>query len=62
MGHEKFEIYQDAEDKWRWRLKSANGDIIADSGQGYERKEDCDAGIALVIKLAPTADMAYLEK
>lgn len=62
MGHEKFEIYEDAGGKWRWRLKAANGSIIADSGQGYARKEDCDAGIALVIKLAPTADMQYLEK
>lgn len=31
----KFFIYQDAAGEWRWRLKSANGLILADSGEGY---------------------------
>lgn len=27
-----------AKDGWRWRLKSANGKIVAESGEGYKRK------------------------
>lgn len=26
--------------KWRWRLVSANGNIVADSGQGYADRGD----------------------
>lgn len=34
------EFYK-AKDGWRWRLRAMNGNILADSGQGYTRK--CDA-------------------
>lgn len=34
--------------EWRWRLWAANHkDIIADSGEGYVNKADCERGIAL---------------
>lgn len=35
-----FEIYRDAEGKWRWRLLHKNGNILADSGEGYSRRRD----------------------
>lgn len=35
----KFTIYK-AKDGWRWRLKAANGRIIAESGEAYTRKAD----------------------
>lgn len=44
----KYCTYEDAKSEWRWRLKSANGNIIADSGEGYENKADCEASIELV--------------
>lgn len=31
----KPEVYKDRAGRWRWRLKSKNGRVIADSGQGY---------------------------
>ncbi len=31
----KFEIYQDEKGEFRWRLKGANGEIIAVSSEGY---------------------------
>ena len=37
----KFEIYKDRAGEWRWRLKSANGRNIADSGEGYSTKSNC---------------------
>lgn len=44
----KFEIYKDGDGEWRWRLKASNGEIIADSGEGYKNKADCEHGIDLV--------------
>ena len=35
-----FEIYEDRGGEYRWRLRSANGQIVADSGEGYTRRDD----------------------
>ncbi|HLC23590.1 MAG TPA: DUF1508 domain-containing protein [Dehalococcoidia bacterium] len=42
----KFEIYKDNTGGFRWRLTHTNGQIIADSGQGYKAKEDAVKGIS----------------
>lgn len=42
-----YEIYQGQDEKWYWRLKSANHDIIA-QGQGYIAKDGCLKGIEAV--------------
>jgi len=47
-------VYQDAARQWRWRLRAANGRIIADSGEAYHNRADCLAAIALVKRSAPT--------
>jgi uncharacterized protein YegP (UPF0339 family) len=44
----KFHIYKDSRQEYRWKLKAANGAIIADSGEGYSSKQACKFGIALV--------------
>lgn len=36
-------IYK-AADGWRWRMKSGNGKIVADSGEAYATKSGCKAG------------------
>jgi uncharacterized protein YegP (UPF0339 family) len=51
-----FEYFQDHAGKYRWHLKAPNGLIIADSGQGYVRLEDCVAGANLVKLYAPSAE------
>ena len=43
-----YELYKDDAGEWRWRLRAANGKIIADSAEGYHNKQDCIAGIDLV--------------
>jgi uncharacterized protein YegP (UPF0339 family) len=44
------EFYQRTDGKWAWRVVAGNGRIIAtDGGQGYENREDCEAGAALVM-------------
>lgn len=48
-----FEKYRDIKNQWRWRLKSSNGRIIANSGEGYFNLGDCDRGIDLVKSSKP---------
>lgn len=36
-----FEIYKDATDDFRFRLRDGDGHLLAISGKGYEKKEDC---------------------
>jgi uncharacterized protein YegP (UPF0339 family) len=39
-----FQIYQDAEGCYRWRFLR-DAEIVADSGQGYDRRADCEADL-----------------
>ncbi|MFC2164078.1 YegP family protein [Acidobacteriota bacterium] len=50
----KFEIFQDKQKLFRFRLVASNGQIIATS-QGYKSKESCKKGIASVAKNAAGA-------
>ncbi|MBE5864386.1 MAG: DUF1508 domain-containing protein [Lachnospiraceae bacterium] len=45
----KFEIYTDKGGEYRFRLKAANGQIIATS-EGYKAKKSCENGIESVKK------------
>jgi len=51
----RFELYQDKAGEWRWRLVVANGNIIADSGEGYASKQGAKRGIESVKSSAPEA-------
>ena len=55
MSNATFELYEDRADKWRWRLVHDNGNIIADSGQGYSSKRSAIQGIESVKANAPDA-------
>lgn len=44
----EFEVYQDRVDEWRWRLVHANGNVLADSGEGYATKQKVEQGIASI--------------
>lgn len=50
-----FELYKGGDDQFRWRLRSGNGEIIADGGEGYTRKDGAENGIAAVKRDAPGA-------
>jgi uncharacterized protein len=50
----KFELYTDSAGKYRFRLKAANGQIIA-VGEAYESKASALDGIESVKKNAPDA-------
>lgn len=41
-SHYKCHFYRDAAGEWRWRLKARNGRIVADSAEGYTRKDGAE--------------------
>ncbi len=44
----KFELYKDKAGEHRWRLKHANGNVIAASSEGYSSKASALNGIEIV--------------
>jgi uncharacterized protein YegP (UPF0339 family) len=56
-----FEVYEDAEGKYRWRLKHDNGNIIADSGEGYANRTKAEQGIESVKENAPGAEIESVQ-
>ena len=50
-----FELYVDRAGEHRWRLRHQNGNIIADSGEGYSSKANAINGIESVKENAPSA-------
>ena len=51
----KFEIYKDKSGEFRWRLVHTNGQVIANSGEGYTTKENAISGINSVKQNAANA-------
>ena len=56
----KFEIYKDKANKFRFRLKAGNGEVIA-VGEAYESKAGCLNGIESIRKNAPDATVVEIE-
>ena len=56
----KFEVYKDKAGEFRFRLKAANGEIIA-SGEDYTTMKACLNGIASIGKNAPEAEVFEVE-
>jgi uncharacterized protein YegP (UPF0339 family) len=61
MPEPVFEWYKDKAGKFRFRLKAANGEIIAAS-QAYVLKEDVIKGIESLKKNAPIAMIVEAKK
>ena len=56
----KFEVYQDKQGEYRFRLKATNGQVIA-TGEGYVAKASCLNGVESVRKNAPEAPVVEAE-
>ena len=56
LKHPKFEVYADKKGEFRFRLKAANGQIIA-VGEGYTSLKSCLNGIESIRKNAPDAEI-----
>jgi len=52
-----FELFEDSANEWRWRLIHENGNIIADSGEGYASKQKAEQGIQSVKDNAGDAEI-----
>ena len=55
---DRYEIYQDKRGEWRWRFVAANGNNMANGGEGYKNKSDCENGIE---KLKNSKDTEVVE-
>jgi uncharacterized protein YegP (UPF0339 family) len=55
IGTAAFEIYEDNAEEWRWRLRSRNGNGLADSGQGYPSRRDAETAVVRLKRHAPNA-------
>jgi hypothetical protein len=51
----KFEIYKGKIGDYRWRLTHTNGQVIANSGEGYTTKVNAINGLNSVKENAPSA-------
>ena len=56
----KFEVYKDSNGQFRFRLKAANGEIIATS-EAYTAKSGCMNGIESVKNNAPQAEIIEID-
>lgn len=61
MSKATFEVYLDSEGKHRWRLVHDNGNILADSGEGYASRQKARQGLRSVKENAPGADVVLDE-
>ena len=50
-----FEVYKDRGGEFHFRLKDADGNLLAISGKGYDKKADCQAAIDAIKKDAAKA-------
>lgn len=57
LTNPKFEIYMDKAEKFRFRLRAKNGELICVSEDGYSSKANCKAGIESVGKWAENAEI-----
>lgn len=45
------DFYRDAAGEWRWRAVARNGEVVADSGEGYRERRDAVHGAAVLLRL-----------
>jgi hypothetical protein len=57
ISNPKFEIYVDKANKFRYRLRARNGELICVSENGYASKDSCKKGIASLAKWAVDSEI-----
>ena len=53
----QFELYKDSRGSFRWRLKAANGRIMATASEGYTTKANCRGAIETIQRGAAGASI-----
>jgi uncharacterized protein YegP (UPF0339 family) len=57
-----YEYYKDSQLQWRWRLMTDNGNIMADSAEGYKTKQGVEKALASFTKMAQDAEIVEQEE
>lgn len=57
----QFELYEDNGGEYRWRLRHRNGNLIADSGEGYTQRHNAQGGMQSVRRNALGATTLLIE-
>ena len=52
------QAYRDSNDEWRFRIKHRNGNVLADSGEGYANRHDM---LETLFNVHPGIDVEYLD-
>jgi len=58
----RFQLFRDRSGDWRWRLRHANGNVIADCGEGYSSRQKAEQGLQSVKSNAPGAEVELARK
>jgi uncharacterized protein YegP (UPF0339 family) len=53
----QFEVYEDKGGKYRWRLKAANGQTVASSGESFDSKSNAREAAESVKRTAAEAEI-----
>ena len=61
LPNPKYEIYMDKAEKFRFRLRAKNGELICISEDGYSSKANCKQGIESVAKWSATAEIIVIK-
>lgn len=61
MRTAKIEIWEAAPHDWRWHLKAANGEIVA-QGEGYKTYGGVQSGVNAFTRAARTAHLVMRKK
>lgn len=54
MSADRVVIYKDTAEEWRWHRVAANGNIISESGEGYDNR---DWAFHMAVSLNPDAEV-----
>lgn len=61
LTNPKWEVYKDKAEKFRFRLKASNGNIISVCEQGYSSKANCIKGMQSVANQSKDADVQKID-
>ena len=59
-GDLSFEVFKDSKKDFRWKLKAANGKVMAVSEEGYSSKSSCKSAIEWIKNHAAKAEIEDL--
>ena len=57
-----FHLYRDKRGEYRWRLRSRNSKIIADSGEGYRTRASARAAVTKIVALVRQIEISVYAK